>query len=80
MEREGAMAVKWKAEWRRGGKSEGTRAKEGRNSQGKERRCGKEGGWMRFSQAANMLSRFDDDQPNNVMAALYLKSLYATNN
>ena len=38
------------------------------------------GGMARFSQAANMLSRFDDDQPNNVMAALYLKSLYATNN
>ena len=48
MEREGAMAVKWKAEWRRGGKSEGTRAKEGRNSQGKECRCGKEEGWRAF--------------------------------
>ena len=71
MEREGAMAVKWKAEWRRGGKSEGTRQGEGRKELSRKRVPLWEGGGMaRFSQAANMLSRLDDGQPNNVMAAL----------
>ena len=69
MEREGAMAVKWKAEWRI---EEGEKG--GKNSQGKERRCGKEGGWMRFSQAANMLSR--STTLNNVMAGSQQKHLY----
>ena len=68
-ESEGAMAVKWKAEWRR---EEGEKG--GKNSQGKERRCGKEGGWMRFSQAANMLSR--STTLNNVMAGSQQKHLY----